>query len=98
MQVGYSIDEGDTVRLTLSWTCASFFVVLIFFASRCLFALYPSHANLQESFWVNHYASKVLYTVDGWVERNMDSVPQSFSDTILSSKHSVGVAVKVLLF
>ncbi|CAM9530215.1 unnamed protein product, partial [Hapterophycus canaliculatus] len=43
----------------------------------------------QESFWVSHYASKVLYTVDGWVERNMDSVPQSFSETLLASKHKV---------
>lgn len=42
-----------------------------------------------ESFWVNHYAAKVLYTVDGWVERNMDSVPQSFMDTMLSSKNEV---------
>ena len=38
---------------------------------------------------MNHYASKVLYTVEGWVERNMDSVPQSFSDTMLSSQHAV---------
>eukprot|EP00903_Cladosiphon_okamuranus_P015046 g13919.t2 len=42
-----------------------------------------------ESFWVSHYASKVLYTVDGWVEGNMDSVPQSFTETMLSSKHKV---------
>eukprot|EP00904_Undaria_pinnatifida_P011109 jgi/Undpi1/7128/HiC_scaffold_22.g09602.m1 len=44
--------------------------------------------DAHESFWVNHYASKVLYTVEGWVERNMDSVPQSFSDTMLSSQHA----------
>lgn len=38
---------------------------------------------------MSHYASKVLYTVDGWVERNMDNVPQSFSETLLASKHKV---------
>lgn len=42
-----------------------------------------------ECFWVNHYAARVLYTVEDWVERNMDSVPQSFSDTMHSSSHQV---------
>lgn len=51
----------------------------------------PQH----ESFWVNHYASKVLYTVDGWVERNMDSVPQSFADTMLSSGHQASYKLQV---
>lgn len=45
---------------------------------------------------MSHYASKVLYTVDGWVERNMDNVPQSFSETLLASKHKVGDRVAIL--
>lgn len=42
---------------------------------------------------MSHYASKVLYTVDGWVEGNMDSVPQSFSETMLSSENKVSAVV-----
>lgn len=34
---------------------------------------------------MKHYAGKVKYTVDGWVERNMDRVPESFNDTLQSS-------------
>lgn len=39
----------------------------------------------RECFWVKHYAGKVKYTVGGWVERNMDSIPQSFNDTLKAS-------------
>lgn len=41
----------------------------------------------RDCFWVKHYAGKVKYTVHGWVERNMDSIPSSFSDTLQSSTH-----------
>lgn len=41
----------------------------------------------RECFWVKHYAGKVKYTVHGWVERNMDSIPSSFNDTLQSSTH-----------
>lgn len=34
---------------------------------------------------MKHYAGKVKYTVGGWVERNMDSIPQSFNDTLKAS-------------
>lgn len=36
---------------------------------------------------MKHYAGKVKYTVEGWVERNMDKIPQSFNDTLQSSTH-----------
>lgn len=36
---------------------------------------------------MKHYAGKVKYTVGGWVERNMDSIPQSFNDTLQTSQH-----------
>jgi len=39
----------------------------------------------RECFWVKHYAGKVKYTIGGWVERNMDSIPQSFNDTLATS-------------
>lgn len=34
---------------------------------------------------MKHYAGKVKYTIGGWVERNMDSIPQSFNDTLATS-------------
>ena len=43
----------------------------------------------RECFWVKHYAGKVKYTVEGWVERNMDRVPVSFHDTLQNSKNKV---------
>lgn len=43
----------------------------------------------RENFWVKHYAGKVKYTVHGWVERNMDRVPESFSSTLGASTHKV---------
>eukprot|EP00904_Undaria_pinnatifida_P007215 jgi/Undpi1/3623/HiC_scaffold_16.g06993.m1 len=43
--------------------------------------------DMRECFWVKHYAGKVKYTIGGWVERNMDSIPQSFNDTLQTSKH-----------
>ncbi|CAM9169756.1 unnamed protein product [Laminaria digitata] len=45
--------------------------------------------NMRECFWVKHYAGKVKYTVEGWVERNMDRVPPSFHDTLQRSTHKV---------
>ncbi|CAM9178970.1 unnamed protein product, partial [Hapterophycus canaliculatus] len=45
--------------------------------------------NMRENFWVKHYAGKVKYTVQGWVERNMDSVPESFGGTLVTSTHKV---------
>lgn len=38
---------------------------------------------------MKHYAGKVKYTVHGWVERNMDRVPESFSSTLATSTHKV---------
>lgn len=29
------------------------------------------------------------YTVEGWVERNMDRIPESFHETLQSSKNDV---------
>lgn len=43
----------------------------------------------RENFWVKHYAGKVKYTVEGWVERNMDPVPESFGETLAASAHKV---------
>ncbi|CAM9166452.1 unnamed protein product [Ascophyllum nodosum] len=43
--------------------------------------------EMRECFNVKHYAGKVKYTVEGWVERNMDNIPQSFNDTLQSSSH-----------
>lgn len=43
----------------------------------------------RECFWVRHYAGKVRYTVEGWVERNMDRVPESFSSTLAASTSKV---------
>ncbi|CAM9467577.1 unnamed protein product, partial [Ectocarpus fasciculatus] len=48
-----------------------------------------SQRDMRENFWVKHYAGKVKYTVHGWVERNMDRVPESFSTTLATSKHRV---------
>lgn len=45
----------------------------------------------RENFWVKHYAGKVKYTVEGWVERNMDRVPESFSGTLAASTHKVRI-------
>eukprot|EP00903_Cladosiphon_okamuranus_P011080 g10459.t1 len=45
--------------------------------------------DMRECFWVKHYAGKVKYTVGGWVERNMDSIPQSFNDTLSTSTSQV---------
>ncbi|CAM9285240.1 unnamed protein product, partial [Hapterophycus canaliculatus] len=42
--------------------------------------------DARECFWVKHYAGKVKYTIGGWVERNMDSIPQSFNETLATSK------------
>lgn len=47
----------------------------------------------RECFWVKHYAGKVKYTVEGWVERNMDRIPQSFKDTLNSSVLNVSNGV-----
>lgn len=38
---------------------------------------------------MKHYAGKVKYTVEGWVERNMDRVPESFNSTLAASAHKV---------
>lgn len=43
----------------------------------------------RENFWVKHYAGKVKYTVEGWVERNMDRIPESFGGTLAASTHTV---------
>ena len=53
------------------------------------FSRAPSFRTQRECFWVKHYAGKVKYTVEGWVERNMDRIPQSFNDTLQSSTHKV---------
>ncbi|CAM9101018.1 unnamed protein product, partial [Hapterophycus canaliculatus] len=45
--------------------------------------------DMRENFWVKHYAGKVKYTVKGWVERNMDRIPDSFSRTLSTSTHKV---------
>ncbi|CAN0528106.1 unnamed protein product, partial [Ectocarpus sp. 12 AP-2014] len=45
--------------------------------------------NMRENFWVKHYAGKVKYTVEGWVERNMDRIPESFGGTLAASTHTV---------
>lgn len=45
----------------------------------------------RDCFWVKHYAGKVKYTIGGWVERNMDSIPQSFNDTLATSTLKVTV-------
>lgn len=45
----------------------------------------------RDCFWVKHYAGKVKYTIGGWVERNMDSIPQSFNDTLATSTLKVNV-------
>ncbi|CAM9932796.1 unnamed protein product [Scytosiphon promiscuus] len=68
--------------------------------SRYLSALHKEHAkhedfprtqprDVRENFWVKHYAGKVKYTVEGWVERNMDRIPESFSGTLGASTHKV---------
>lgn len=48
-----------------------------------------SNQTQRECFWVKHYAGKVKYTVEGWVERNMDRVPESFSSTLAASTSKV---------
>ena len=56
------------------------------FTYATLLALFSEQ---RECFWVKHYAGKVKYTVEGWVERNMDRVPPSFHDTLHRSTHKV---------
>lgn len=38
-------------------------------------------------FSVKHYAGSVKYTVDGWVEKNMDTIPKVFETALGSSEH-----------
>ena len=38
---------------------------------------------------MKHYAGTVKYTVEGWVDRNMDNVPQAFGAYLGSSVHQV---------
>ncbi|CAM9208802.1 unnamed protein product [Ascophyllum nodosum] len=45
--------------------------------------------DMRESFSVKHYAGTVKYTVEGWVDRNMDNVPQAFGAYLGSSVHQV---------
>lgn len=49
----------------------------------------PSLPRQRQCFWVKHYAGKVKYTVENWVERNMDRIPESFNETLQSSAHTV---------
>lgn len=43
----------------------------------------------RDCFWVKHYAGAVKYTVHGWVEVNMDLVPEAFVPVLQSSKSKV---------
>eukprot|EP00752_Nemacystus_decipiens_P009298 g8309.t1 len=45
--------------------------------------------DMRECFSVKHYAGTVKYTVDGWVDRNRDSIPPAFSASLGSSSHKV---------
>lgn len=54
------------------------------------FSLWSARCQ-RDCFNIKHYAGKVKYTVKGWVERNMDRIPQSFNDTLQSSSHAVSV-------
>ncbi|CAN0563102.1 unnamed protein product, partial [Ectocarpus sp. 12 AP-2014] len=38
--------------------------------------------DMRECFSVKHYAGTVKYTVEGWVERNMDSIPVAFAASL----------------
>ncbi|CAM9355556.1 unnamed protein product [Discosporangium mesarthrocarpum] len=72
-----------------------------------LHKLYSRHQNFpvvakkdqRDKFWVKHYAGKVKYTVEGWVERNMDRIPEAFTETLKSSSLKVvkeaGIAFQV---
>jgi myosin heavy subunit len=31
-----------------------------------------------DKFMVKHYAGRVMYTVDGWISRNNDRIPEAF--------------------
>lgn len=59
--------------------------------------LFPA-ARKRECFWVKHYAGKVKYTVHGWVEKNMDRIPQSFVDTLRSSNLQVSSSLQLRQF
>ncbi|CAM9621035.1 unnamed protein product, partial [Ectocarpus sp. 13 AM-2016] len=43
--------------------------------------------DMRECFSVKHYAGTVKYTVEGWVERNMDSIPVAFAASLGTSTH-----------
>lgn len=43
----------------------------------------------RECFSVKHYAGTVKYTVEGWVDRNMDSIPVAFAASLGTSGHKV---------
>ncbi|CAM9653889.1 unnamed protein product, partial [Chrysoparadoxa australica] len=41
------------------------------------------------SFFVKHYAAKVKYHVEGWIERNNDLLPGSFLEVLLGSEKEI---------
>ncbi|CAM9385107.1 unnamed protein product [Phaeothamnion confervicola] len=50
----------------------------------------PVHPkDQQRCFMVKHFAGSVKYTVDGWVTRNMDKIPETFADVGAGSAMSV---------
>ncbi|CAM9971674.1 unnamed protein product [Pylaiella littoralis] len=45
--------------------------------------------DMRECFSVKHYAGTVKYTVESWVDRNMDNIPTAFAASLSSSSHKV---------
>ena len=56
----------------------------------CVPVVFVLLAAQRECFSVKHYAGTVKYTVEGWVDRNKDSIPPAFAASLGSSSHKVG--------
>ncbi len=49
----------------------------------------PSKRNHENSFTINHYAGRVTYSSDGFLEKNRDSLPFKIMELLKNSKNKI---------